>query len=260
MKPALKIAAWNVNSVRVRESHLLRWLEANRPDVLCLQELKCTDDAFPTEAVRALGYHAETFGQKTYNGVAILSRGAPGSVARGFGDGVEDDQARLIAATIEGVRVVSAYVPNGGEMRSEKWSYKLVWLDRLLAWLRQHGDPTQPLAICGDFNIAPEARDVHAVEAWEHGVLFHPRIRESLGRLLQWGLVDTFRLHAPDAGRFSWWDYREGALQRDAGLRIDLVLATRSLAARCVEAGIDRAEREAEKASDHAPVWSAFSR
>ena len=191
----MKLATWNVNSIRAREERLARWLGANQPDVLCLQELKVTDEAFPLLAVQGLGYHAAVHGQKTYNGVAILSRTELAEVERGFGDGGDDSQARLVAARVGELHVISAYVPNGQEVGSEKWAYKLEWLRRLRAWLDRRFRPSDRVALCGDLNVAPEARDVCDPAAWEASVLFHPEARAALESVREWGLVDAFRLH-----------------------------------------------------------------
>jgi exodeoxyribonuclease-3 len=250
----MKIATWNVNSIRAREERLLHWLQSSGPDVVCLQELKVTDDAFPIERLRALGFFAAVHGQKTYNGVAILSRLEPLEVERGFGDGGDDTQSRLIAAKVGGVRVVSAYVPNGGEVGSDKWAYKLEWLRRLRAWLDRRFPRAEPLALGGDFNVAPEARDVCDPVAWEPSVLFHPDGRRALEHVRSWGLVDAFRLHHDGPGFYSWWDYRMLAFPRDQGLRIDHVLLSETLAGRCSAAAIDRNERKGKQPSDHAPV------
>ncbi len=255
----MTIATWNVNSVKARLPRLLAWLDRARPDVVCLQELKGTDDAFPYDEVRAAGYHAVVHGQKTYNGVAILSRLAPADAAAGLGDGVPDPQARLVAATVGGVRVVSAYVPNGGEVGTPPYAYKLEWLRRLRAYLGRAGVPEVPLVVCGDFNIVPSDLDCHDPSAWEGSVLYNPELRAVHQDLLALGLVDTFRLHHPEDRNYSWWDYRNFAFPRDDGLRIDFVLCTPALAARCTGAGIDRDERKGEKPSDHVPVWAAFS-
>lgn len=250
----MKLATWNVNSVRAREERLLRWLSAERPDVLCLQELKVTDDAFPLLAIRSLGYHAAVHGQKTYNGVAVLSLAAAAEVEHGFGDGGDDTQARLVRARIGDVHVVSVYVPNGQEVGSEKWAYKLEWLKRLRAWLDRRFARTDLVALCGDFNVAPEARDVCDPEAWAESVLFHPEARTALDEVREWGLVDGFRLHHDAPGLYSWWDYRMLAFPKNQGLRIDHVLLSEPLAARCRSALIDRNERKGKQPSDHAPV------
>jgi exodeoxyribonuclease-3 len=240
--------------VRARLDRLVAWLARHSPDVLCLQELKVTDDAFPFEAVQGAGYRAVVHGQKTYNGVAILAREEPTDVVRGLGGGVDDPQARLIAASVGGVRILSAYVPNGGDVGSEKWTYKLDWLRGLRRFLERECEPGAALALCGDLNIAPEARDVHDPSQWEGSVLFHADLRAAFADLCAWGLLDAFRLHHSETGLYSWWDYRMLAFPKNAGLRIDHVLITRPLAQRCTAAVIDRAERKGKQPSDHAPV------
>jgi exodeoxyribonuclease-3 len=248
----MKLATWNVNSIRAREDRLVRWLDAARPDVVCLQELKVTEDAFPAERLRAAGYEAAVFGQKTYNGVAILSRAPLAEVERGTGDG--DAAARLVAATVGDVRVVSVYAPNGAVVGSDKWAYKLEWYARLRAWLGRRFSPADRLALCGDWNVAPEPRDVCDPAAWEASVLFHPEARRALERVRAWGLADAFRVHCEGAGFYTWWDYRMLAFPRDRGLRIDHVLLTERLARRCRAATIARDERKGEQPSDHVPV------
>jgi exodeoxyribonuclease-3 len=250
----MKLATWNVNSVRAREERLVRWLAAHQPDVLCLQELKTTDDAFPLLPIRSLGYHAAVHGQKTYNGVAILSRTEALEVERGFGDGGDETHARLVAARVGNVRVASVYVPNGQEVGSDKWAYKLEWLKRLRAWLDRRFSKGDLVAVCGDWNVAPEARDVCDPAAWEPSVLFHPEARAALEHVRAWGLVDAFRLHHQAPGLYSWWDYRMLAFPKNQGLRIDHVLLSEPLAARCTGALIDRSERKGKQPSDHAPV------
>jgi len=258
---AVKIATWNVNSVRVRESRLLAFLAREQPDVLCLQELKVVDGDFPREAVKGAGYEAVTFGQKTYNGVAILARSgvAMENVSRGFGDEVDDSQARVIAADVAGVRVVSIYVPNGGEVGSEKWAYKLDWLNRLAGFVRARLDLGGRVAICGDINIAPEARDVAKPDRWKNSVLFHPEMTAAFNRLLSLGLVDTARRHHQGEGPFTWWDYRMLAFPKGDGLRIDHIFASPALAEFCTEVRVDRDERKGAQPSDHAPVIAVFS-
>ncbi len=253
----MKLATWNVNSIRAREERLLAWLASHQPDVLCLQELKVVEAAFPYEALRGAGYHAAVHGQKTYNGVAILSRVPAEDVTRGFGDGGDDAHSRLISARISGVRVLCAYFPNGSEVGSDKWRYKLEWMKRLRGYL-DRSDPKQPLTLCGDFNVAPEARDVHDPQAWEASVLFHPEARAALASIRAWGLVDTFRIHHPEPGRFSWWDYRMLAFPKNNGLRIDHIFATEVLAKSCTAAAIDREQRKGKQPSDHAPVLAEF--
>jgi DNA polymerase-1 len=253
------IATWNLNSIRTRRARLLSWLERFEPDVLCLQELKVEEADFPFDALGELGYRAAVYGQKTYNGVAIVCRSEPGDVRRGFDDGdTEDVQARLIAATVGDVRVISAYMPNGGQVGSDKYAYKLAWMARFRGYLDRHCDPDEPLALCGDFNVAPEDIDVAFPEAWAESTLCWPDSRSALETIREWGLVDAFRLHNVGPGHYSWWDYRNAAFPRDDGLRIDHVFVTTSLAARCKGASIDRDERGGDKPSDHAPVLAWF--
>ena len=253
------IATWNVNSLKARLERALAWLERTQPDVVCLQELKLTGDQFPAEVLAAAGYHAAVHGQPTYNGVAILARTAPENVAVGLGDGEEDPQARLIAADVAGVRVISAYFPNGGEVGSDKWAYKLRWMERLKDHLARHYHPAQPLALCGDYNVAPADLDVARPDEWRDSVLCHPDARAALQALGDWGLVDTFRQVHPELRAYSWWDYRMLAFPKGNGLRIDHVYCTAALAARCTEAVIDRDERKGDKPSDHAPVRVTFA-
>ncbi|HEX6246103.1 MAG TPA: exodeoxyribonuclease III [Polyangiales bacterium] len=255
----MMVASWNVNSINARRERLLRWLADKQPDVLCLQELKGVDEGFPSSDVYELGYHSAIYGQRTYNGVAILAKSPLEDVRRGFDDGVADAEARFLSARVNDVRVLCCYVPNGQEISSDKYSYKLRWLDRLLAYLERHHTPAEPLVLCGDFNIAPEDIDVYAPDAWRESVLFHAAVREKWRLLLQWGLVDTFRKHVSDPGKYSWWDYRMLSFPKGRGLRIDHVLATAPLAARCSAAAIDREERKGKQPSDHAPVSAVFA-
>ena len=251
----MKIATWNVNSVRSRLERLLGVLQRHQPDVLCLQELKGTEDVFPFDAIQSAGYHAAVHGQKTYNGVAILSRAEPTDVHKGLG---RDPQARLIAATIDTVRLVSVYVPNGREVGCEHWDYKLDWLKKLSAWLKRTAKPADRLAVCGDFNVAPRDTDVAHPADWADSVLCHPDIRNAFDSLCRFPLVDAFAAHHPDGGVYSWWDYRRLAFPRNDGLRLDHILATEPLAAVCTSAEVDRDERKGEKPSDHAPVLVSF--
>ncbi len=251
------LASWNVNSIRAREERLLAWLENRRPDVVCLQELKCTEDQFPFEAIEAAGYHAAMHGQKTYNGVAILSKSAPEDIAVGFGDGGDEAQARVVAATIDGARIISVYVVNGKEIDSDKYAFKLEWLDRLERYIAAQ-DLTASLAICGDYNIVPDERDVENPDRWQGGVLYNEDLSARFNRLLDLGLVDTFRTHHDEAGIYSWWDYRMLGFPKNNGLRIDHILATPALAERSTDAWVDRDERKGQKPSDHAPVLTEF--
>jgi exodeoxyribonuclease III len=250
----MKLASWNVNSVNVRRERLLRWLADKQPDVLCIQELKGVDEAFPSADVHELGYQALLYGQRTYNGVAILAKGAIEDARRGFDDGEDDPEARFLSARVFGLHVLCCYVPNGSELTSPKYAYKLRWLDRLLAHLERHHSASEPLLVCGDFNIAPEDRDCYDPDGWRESVLFHEAVKEKWRHLLAFGLVDTYRLHVQEAGKFSWWDYRMLSFPKGRGLRIDHLLATRLLAERCTSATIDREQRKGKQPSDHAPV------
>ncbi len=250
----MKVVTWNLNSIRARDERLWRWLSRQSPDVVCLQETKVTDAQFPSQAVQERGYHAAVHGQKTYNGVAILSREPIEDVRVGFDDGADDPQARCISAMIRGVRFVSVYVPNGNRIDSDKYVYKREWLERLMAYLDRTRVPETPLLISGDFNIAPDAADVAEPDAWRGTVLFNPDMTDMMTRLVEWGLRDVVRMHNPEPGLYSWWDYRQLAFPRNQGLRIDHILATPELAARTTWAGVDRDERKGSKPSDHAPV------
>lgn len=249
----MKIATWNVNSLRVRFPHLLDWLAANSPDAVCLQETKCEDATFPAAELRSAGYCSVHNGQRTYNGVAILSRVESAGVCRGIPE-FTDEQSRVIAADIAGVRVVSVYVPNGQSVGSEKYAYKLRWLDALAAWLAAQMAAHPRLAVLGDFNVAPEDRDVHDPAAWAGQVLFSGPERAALGRLFALGLADAFRLFEQPDRSFTWWDYRMNAFRRKMGLRIDHVLLSPELARACRSCSIDLATRSLERPSDHAPV------
>lgn len=259
------IATWNVNSVTVRLPHVLKWLAAAKPDVLCLQEIKCTDERFPREAFAEIGYHSATHGQRTYNGVAILARTEARDVVRGFGvlrdgeDDFSDAQARLIAATIEDVRVINVYVPNGARVGSEKYVYKLKWFERFKTFIETNYGRSENIVVCGDFNIAPDDRDVHNPAAWVGSVLVSEPEREALEELKEWGFTDSFRLHNKEAEFFSWWDYRSGDFRRNAGARIDHVLISDALVPRSVKTWIDVEPRRWERPSDHTPVVAEFA-
>lgn len=253
----MKIATWNINSVRARLDRLLEYLKTREPDVLCLQELKCTEEQFPLLELQALGYRAEVFGQKTYNGVAILSKQPVTDVARNMGTG--DEQARLICGTVDGVTIVNLYAPNGQSVDSEAYQYKLEWYSRLSRWLEPKAQGE--LLVCGDFNVAPEAIDTWDPALWDGQTLFTSRERSALKQVMEHNrLVDLFRAkHPGEAGRFSWWDYRAGAFHKNQGLRIDHLLVTQRLVERCTEVDIDREARKGSQPSDHAPVWALFT-
>ena len=252
------LATWNVNSIRSRHDRVLAWLERYSPDVLCLQELKVTDEVFDPEPIRSAGYHVAMLGQKTYNGVAILSREPATDITRNMDDGTDDLQARLIAATFGDTRIINIYVPNGSEVGCDKWTYKLAWLARLADWLDAHHTPDQPLILCGDFNIAPTDADLADPDGWRDSVVAHAEARAALQRLLDWGLTDVFAAEHPDGGLYSWWDYRHQSFAKNRGMRLDLVLATDPMVARCRRTLIDRDERAGEKPSDHVPVVAIF--
>ncbi|MDD5249684.1 MAG: exodeoxyribonuclease III [Rhodocyclaceae bacterium] len=252
----MKLATWNVNSLRVRLPHVLDWLAAQRPDVLCLQETKLEDIAFPFVELEAAGYRAVHAGQRTYNGVAILARDELADVTRGIAD-FDDPQQRVIAATVggvSGVRVVCAYFPNGQSIDSDKYQYKLKWLAALSAWLKQELARHPDLLLLGDFNVAPEDRDVHDPAAWKGQVLCSEPEREAFRRLLTLGMADAFRLFEQPEKSYTWWDYRMMAYRRNNGLRIDHILLASGLVPRCRACSIDCAPRKLERPSDHAPV------
>ncbi|MDQ3288965.1 MAG: exodeoxyribonuclease III [Pseudomonadota bacterium] len=251
----MKIASWNVNSLNVRLPHLEQWLRTAAPDVVALQETKLEDSRFPDTELAALGYRSVFCGQKSYNGVAILSRNAASGVQIGI-PGFQDEQQRVIAATVDGVRIINLYVVNGHSVGSEKYAYKLRWLDAVHDWIATELQAHPRLVVLGDFNIAPDDRDVHDPAVWnENHILSSAPERDALQGLLALGLHDAFRLHHDSAGVFSWWDYRQAALRRNLGLRIDLTLVSEALRTDCVDAGVDREPRTWERASDHAPVW-----
>ncbi len=254
----MRIAAWNVNSIKVRLPHLLDWLVTQAPDAVCLQETKTEDAGFPEQALREVGYHTLHHGQKTYNGVAIVSRTEATDVQRGI-PGYADSQSRVLAATVAGVRLVCVYVPNGESVESDKFRYKLEWLGSLNAWLGTELSRYPEVAVLGDYNIAPDARDVHDPAQWEGKVLCSEAEREAFRGLLALGLKDGFRLFDDGAGTYSWWDYRMNAFRRNLGLRIDHILVSTLLAQRARACAIDRSLRALERPSDHAPVYMDFT-
>jgi exodeoxyribonuclease-3 len=252
-----KIATWNVNSLKVRLGHVLDWLAAEKPDVLALQETKTVDENFPSEEIEAAGYRAAFSGQKTYNGVAILSLAQGDEIATDL-PGLEDPQRRILASTIGGIRVLNVYVPNGKEVGSDKYAYKLDWLEKLRSFVAAELSRHPRLVVLGDFNIAPEDRDVHDPEEWRGKILCSDPERAALGELLEVGLSDLFRLFDQEERLFSWWDYRMLAFRRNHGLRIDLILGSRLLAKGCASCRIDKEPRKLERPSDHTPVVAEF--
>lgn len=255
----MKVATWNVNSIRARHDRVLEWVKRHEPDVLCMQEIKVADEAFPALDLVGLGYQLAIYGQRTYNGVAIASRLPITDVVRGMDDGEPDDHARLIGATIGGIRILCAYFPNGGEVHSAKYVYKLRWMARLRAWLDARERPDAPLALVGDFNVAPEDRDVWDPAAWRGQTLFTDAEKEALAAIASWGLHDAFRKHHAEGGLYTYWDYRMLAFVKKQGLRIDHVYVTAPLLERCASCEIDREARKGKNASDHAPVVAVFA-
>ena len=249
----MKLATWNVNSLKVRLPQVIEWAGRHRPDVLCLQETKLENPKFPAAEVEAAGYRALHNGQKTYNGVAILSRAVATDAVTAI-PGFADEQKRVLAATVDGVRVICAYVPNGESVESDKYQYKLKWLAAFRGWLAQELASHPRLAVLGDYNIAPEDRDVHDPAAWEGKVLFSKPERDAFGAMLATGLRDAFRLFDQPDRSFTWWDYRMNAFRRKMGLRIDHILLSEELSKRCTACSVDIEPRGNERPSDHAPV------
>jgi exodeoxyribonuclease-3 len=254
----MKIATWNVNSLNVRLPHVLEWLLAHEPDVLVLQEIKQLTEAFPADAFTEAGYQSIASGQKTYNGVATICRDEPRDPVTDF-PGFEDPQRRMLATTINDVRVIDLYVPNGQAVGTEKYEYKLNWLDALRDFLKSELQAHAKLVVLGDFNIAPEDRDVYDPEKWGEEVLCSPPERKALGELIKLGLSDVFRQFDQAEKSFSWWDYRAAGFRRNAGLRIDLILASPEMAEACQASYIDREPRTWERPSDHTPVIAEFA-
>jgi exodeoxyribonuclease III len=252
----LKIVSWNINSLRKRQERLLLWLGETNPDVVCLQETKCTDEQFPADTLRDAGYAAAYYGQKSYNGVAILAKEEPREVRMGFCDNLADDQARIIAATVGMVRVISIYAPNGQAVGSDAYQYKLEWYRRLTNCLREKEAALERVFVCGDFNVAPNDEDVHDPALWRGAIMCSEGERAAFRSLVDLGMADTLRLHHPEPGIFSWWDYRMLSFPKNRGLRIDAILAGSELAAKCTGAGVDREMRKGKDPSDHAPVWA----
>jgi exodeoxyribonuclease-3 len=252
----MRVASWNINSLRKRQERLFAWLEANEPDIVCLQETKCPDEQFPVLALQAAGYHSVYHGEKSYNGVAILSKNVSRDMRPSLYDEVVDPQARVVAATIDTVRVFSVYAPNGQAVGSPAYDYKLKWYARLRDCLLK--EECAQLIVCGDFNVAPEDVDVHDPDLWRGAIMCSDGERTAFRQLCDGSFRDTLRLHHKEGGLFSWWDYRMLSFPKNRGLRIDAILASEALAKRCTTAGIDREMRKGKEPSDHAPVWAEF--
>lgn len=253
----MKIASWNVNSLKVRLPHVLDWIAEQQPDILGLQETKTIDDNFPVEAIEAAGYQVAFAGQKTYNGVAVLSKTAATDIVTDL-PGLDDPQRRVLGCSVGDVRFLNLYVPNGSEVSSEKYDYKLDWLNKLADYTQDQLQQHEKFVVVGDFNIAPDDRDVHDPEAWHEQILCSTPERAALQRLVDMGLSDTFRLFEQEEKLFSWWDYRAAGFRRNLGLRIDLVLASPAMSEHCTASYIDKEPRKLERPSDHAPAVAEF--
>jgi len=252
----MKIVSWNINSLRKRQDLLFDWLEAIKPDIVCLQETKCPDDQFPALALQAVGYRSAYHGEKSYNGVAILAKREPRDVRPSLCDEVVDPQARVIAATIGDVRVFSIYAPNGQAVGSPAYEYKLHWYRRLRDCVAK--EESSDVIVCGDFNVAPEDIDVYDPDLWHGAIMASESERAAFRELCKIGLRDTLRIHHKEGELYTWWDYQMRAFEKNRGLRIDAVLASEKLATKCIAAGIDREMRKGKEPSDHAPVWAEF--
>jgi exodeoxyribonuclease III len=256
----MKIATYNVNSIRIRLDTILAWLAAHRPDVLCIQETKCQDEAFPLLVLQSTGYKVQFRGMKSYNGVAVLSRETPEAVFNGFDDNLPDiDDARLMRVVIHGIPIINTYVPNGYKLGTPQYTYKLRWYERLRAYFESHLSPDQPAVWCGDMNVAPDSIDVHSPEKHRRHVCFHEDVRRAYKRAVEWGFVDVFRHLYPDKQQFTFWDYlRPSSLENNKGWRIDHILATRPMAENCRMVDVDIEPRRATRASDHTFLWAEF--
>jgi len=253
----MKIVSWNINSLRKRQDRLFEWLEKTKPDIVCLQETKCTDEQFPILSLQSAGYDAAYHGEKSYNGVAILSKTKLTNVHASLCDEIIDPQARVISATAGDLRVYSVYAPNGQVVGSAAYKYKLEWYTRLRDCLSR--DKINELMVCGDFNVAPDDVDVHDPQLWRGAIMCSGGERTAFQQLCAIGLRDTLRLHLQPPGVFTWWDYRMLAFPKNRGLRIDAVLASQALAEKCTAAGVDRELRKGKDPSDHAPIWAEFN-
>ena len=252
----MKIASWNINSLRKRQDRLFAWLEAEKPDIVCLQETKCPDDQFPALALQAAGYRSAYHGEKSYNGVAILAKSELHDVRPSLCDEIVDPQARVIAATIDHQRVFSIYAPNGQAVGSPAYEYKLLWYRRLRDCVAN--EKSAAVVVCGDFNVAPEDIDVYDPQLWRGAIMCSDGERAAFQELCKIGLQDTLRIHHKEGELYTWWDYQMRAFEKNRGLRIDAVLATEKMATKCIASGIDREMRKGKEPSDHAPVWAEF--
>jgi exodeoxyribonuclease III len=252
----MRVASWNINSLRKRQDRLFAWLEATNPDVVCLQETKCPDDQFPALALRAVGYHSAYHGEKSYNGVAILAKTELRDVRPSLCDEVVDPQARVIAATTDRLRVFSIYAPNGQAVGSPAYEYKLHWYQRLRDWIAK--EKSADVVVCGDFNVAPADIDVYDAKLWRGAIMASEGERAAFRELCKIGLRDTLRIHHKESELFTWWDYQMRAFEKNRGLRIDAILASKTMAEKCSASSIDIEMRKGKEPSDHAPVWAEF--
>lgn len=254
----MKIATWNVNSINVRMPQLAAWLKSADPDVVCVQETKCVDESFPYQELHDLGYYSAFYGQRSYNGVAIISKHEPKDVVRGMPDDDEESQKRLIAATVNGVRIVDVYIPNGQSLDSDKFQFKLDWVQRLRGFFDDNYQTNERVLLCGDFNVAHRPEDVWNPGAWEGSIHFSLPERAAINHVKQWGFIDTFRKMNGNVKEFSWWDYRAGAFQKNHGLRIDHIWVSDPLGEKLEACVIDKSPRVLEKPSDHTPLIATF--
>ena len=254
----MRIASWNINSLRKRQDRLFAWLEETQPDIVCLQETKCPDGQFPALALQLAGYRSVYHGEKSYNGVAILAKNELYDIRTSLRDEVVDPQARVVAATVGPLRVFSIYAPNGQAVGSPPYEYKLQWYRRLRDCVAK--EKFHDLVMCGDFNVAPEDIDVYDPQLWHGAIMASDGERAAFRELCSLGLIDTFRIHHKEGELFSWWDYQMRSFEKNRGLRIDAVLANESLAKKCIASGIDREMRAGKDPSDHAPVWAEFTK
>lgn len=255
----MKIATYNVNSLRKRLPLVLAWLEAQKPDVMCLQETKVQDSEFPVDAIREVGYHATYRGMKSYNGVATLTRERPEAILHGFEEGPDNEDVRILQTAVNGITIINTYVPQGHSIKSEKYLFKLEWFARMRRYFEKGLHPSQPAIWLGDLNVAPEPMDVYHPDRRVNDVDFHIDAREAYRRVLEWGFTDVFRQMHPDRIQYTYWDYFRNAFENNWGWRIDHILATAPLAARCTAADVDLGPRTAPSASDHTVVWAEFS-
>ncbi len=254
----MQIATWNVNSISVREPHVLNWLQKTKADVLCLQELKTVDEKFPHAGFTNLGYQSVCFGEKTYNGVAVVATSKPSIIHKGFKEELEPFSKRLIEVEIGPIKIINVYIPNGQEVGSEKFIYKLNWIAKLKKHIEENHQPGQMILLCGDFNVATEDRDVYDAQALSGQILLSPQERSAMEDLKSFGFVDAYRLKHNEAGHYSWWDYRLNAFKRNMGMRIDHIWITQALVPHLKNIWIDKDERALERPSDHAPVVAEF--